>query len=68
MADLWQIMTEYGLPPELIRLIRPMLDGSRSSFRIADEVSTSYVMLDGLSRETGKGSRLPEDYEYASCT
>ena len=46
--ELWQIMFEHGFPAKLIRLIRAMLDGSKSSVRIADEVSTSFVTLDGL--------------------
>ncbi|XP_062711243.1 uncharacterized protein LOC134289445 [Aedes albopictus] len=48
--ELWQIMSEHGFPAKLIRLIRATLDGSKSSIRIADEVSTSFVTLDGLKQ------------------
>jgi sorting nexin-29 len=48
--ELWQIMLEHGFPAKLIRLIRATLDGSKSSVRIADEVSTSFVTLDGLKQ------------------
>ena len=48
--ELWQIMSEHGFPAKLIRLIRATLDGSKSSVRVADEVSTSFVTLDGLKQ------------------
>ena len=48
--ELWQIMSEHGFPAKLIRLIRATLDGSKSSVRIADEVSTSFVTLNGLKQ------------------
>lgn len=48
--ELWQIMIEHGFPAKLIRLIRATLDGSKSSVRVADEISSSFVTFDGLKQ------------------
>ena len=48
--ELWQIMLENGFPTKLVKLIRATLDGSKSCVRVADEVSTSFVTLDGLKQ------------------
>lgn len=48
--ELWQIMLEHGFPTKLIKLIRMMLDGSKSCVRIAGETSVAFVTLDGLKQ------------------
>ena len=48
--ELWHIMLEHGFPTKLIKLIRATLDGSKSSVRIAGEISDSFVTLDGLKQ------------------
>ena len=47
--ELWHICLN-GFPTKLIKLIRATLDGSKSSVRIAGEISDSFVTLDGLKQ------------------
>ena len=48
--ELWHIMLEHGFPTKLIKLIRATLDGSKSSVRVAGEISDLFVTLDGLKQ------------------
>lgn len=46
-------MADYdrnGYPSKLIRLIYVTVGGSKSSVRVADEISSSFVTLDGLKQ------------------
>lgn len=44
-------MSEHGFPVKSIGLMRLKPDGSKSSVLITDEVSASFVTLDGLKQE-----------------
>ncbi|KXJ67862.1 hypothetical protein RP20_CCG008536 [Aedes albopictus] len=48
--ELWQIIIEHGFPAKLIRLIRATRDRSKSSVRVAGEISSSFVTFDGLKQ------------------
>lgn len=43
-------MSEHDFPAKLIRLVRRTLASLKSSILIADEVSGSFVALDGLKQ------------------
>lgn len=46
-----EIESEHGFPAKLIRKIGVKLDGLKSSVRITDKVSTSFMIFDRLMQD-----------------
>ena len=49
--SLYDILTKFGVPKKLVRLIKICLDGTQSKVRIGNYLSSSFPIENGLKQE-----------------